>query len=55
VDENKQSVVSVEVVGGKIVVKGLAEGQAAALVTGGGETQAFTITVRNGAAGNGWL
>ena len=55
VDENKMSVASVEVKEGKIVVTGLAEGQVSALVTGGGETQAFTITVRNGAAGNGWL
>jgi hypothetical protein len=49
------SVVSVEVKEGKVVVTGKAEGQAAALVTGGGKTQSFTITVRNGAAGNGWL
>jgi hypothetical protein len=55
VDENKMSVVSVEVKDGKIVVTGKAEGQAAALVTGGGKTQLFTITVRNGAAGNGCL
>ena len=55
VDENKMSVASVEVKDGKIVVTGLAEGQAAALVTGAGKTQMFTITVRNGAAGNGWL
>ncbi|MBO5980388.1 MAG: hypothetical protein J6Q12_08190, partial [Bacteroidales bacterium] len=55
VDENKQSVASVEVKDNKIVVTGLAEGQAAALVTGGGITQLFTITVRKGAAGNGWL
>ena len=55
VDENKMSVVSVEVKDGKVVVTGKTEGQAAALVTGGGKTQLFTITVRNGAAGNGWL
>jgi hypothetical protein len=55
VDENKMSVASVEVKDNKIVVTGLAEGQAAALVTGGGEPQMFTITVRKGAAGNGWL
>jgi hypothetical protein len=55
VDENKLSIASAEVKDGKIVVKGLAEGQASALVTGGGETQMFTITVRNNAAGNGWL
>ena len=55
VDENKMSVASVEVKDNKVVVTGLAEGQAAALVTGGGETQMFTITVRKGAAGNGWL
>ena len=55
VDENKESVASVEVKDNKIVVTGLAEGQAAALVTGGGITQLFTITVRKGAAGNGWL
>ena len=55
VDENKMSVASVEVKDGKVVVTGLSEGQAAALVTGAGKTQMFTITVRNGAAGNGWL
>ena len=55
VDENKESVASVEVKDNKIVVTGLSEGQAAALVTGGGITQLFTITVRKGAAGNGWL
>ena len=55
VDENKQSIASVEVKDGKVVVTGLAEGQASALVTGDGKTQMFTITVRKGAAGNGWL
>ena len=55
VDEGKASIASVEVKNGKVVVTGLAEGQAAALVTGGGETQMFTITVRKSAAGNGWL
>ena len=48
------SVASVEVKDGKLVVKGLKEGQTAASVTGG-RTDGFMITVRSGAAGNGWL
>ena len=48
------SVASVEVKDGKLVVKGLKEGQTAASVTGS-RTDEFVITVRSGAAGNGWL
>ena len=52
---DNQSVATVEVKNGKVVITGLAEGQTAALVTGGGKTQMFTITVRKSASGNGWL
>lgn len=39
---------------GKLVFTGLKEGQTSASITGG-RTDNFVITVRNGAAGNGWL
>ena len=49
-----ESVASVTVKDGKVVVKGLKEGQTKASVTGG-RTDGFVITVRSGAEGNGWL
>ena len=48
------SVASVEIKGGKLVVTGLREGQTTASITGS-RTDNFVITVRSGAAGNGWL
>lgn len=48
------SVASVVVENGKLVIKGLKEGQTEASVTGS-RTDRFVITVRSGAAGNGWL
>ena len=48
------SVATVEINGGELVVKGLKEGQTTASITGS-RTDNFVITVRNGAAGNGWL
>ena len=50
------SIASCESVNGKLVFKGLANGQTAASVkASNGETASFVITVRNSAAGNGWL
>jgi subtilisin family serine protease len=50
------SIASCESVNGKFVFKGLANGQTAASVkASNGETASFVITVRNSAAGNGWL
>ena len=48
------SVATVAVEDGKLVVKGLKEGQTAASLKGS-RTDDFVITVRSGAAGNGWL
>ena len=48
------TVATVEMKGGKLVVTGLKEGQTTASITGS-RTDNFVITVRNGAAGNGWL
>jgi len=50
------SIASCESVNEKLVFKGLANGQTAASVkASNGETASFVITVRNSAAGNGWL
>ena len=48
------SVASVEMKDGKLIVKGLKEGQTRASVKGD-RTDDFVITVRSGAEGNGWL
>ena len=48
------SVAAVEIKDGKLIVKGLKEGQTAASVKGS-RTDGFVITVRSGAEGNGWL
>lgn len=48
------SVASVEMKDGRLVVKGLKEGQTEADITGS-RTDTFVITVRKTAAGNGWL
>ena len=48
------SVATAEIVGGKMIVKGLKAGQTEASVTGS-RTDRFVITVREGAKGNGWL
>jgi hypothetical protein len=50
----EQSVATAEIVDGKMIVKGLKEGQTEATVTGA-RTDRFVITVRNAANGNGWL
>ena len=49
------AVATVEVKGGKVVVKGVKAGQTAAVVKGGQTEQRFVITVRKTDAGNGWL
>ena len=49
------SVATVEVKDGKLIVKGLKEGQTSASLKGSNRTDEFVITVRAGAAGNGWL
>ena len=49
-----QSVATAEIVDGKMIVKGLKEGQTKATVTGA-RTDSFVITVRKAANGNGWL
>ena len=49
-----QSVATAEIVDGKMIVKGLKEGQTKAAVTGS-RTDSFVITVRKAANGNGWL
>ena len=54
VDVEDTSVATAQMIGGKLVVKGLKEGQTEASITGS-RTDKFVITVRNGAAGNGWL
>lgn len=48
------AVATVQMKDGKLVVTGLKEGQTTASITGS-RTDNFVITVRNGAAGNGWL
>ena len=48
------SVATAEIVGGKMIIKGLKAGQTEASVTGS-RTDKFVITVREGAKGNGWL
>ena len=48
------SVATAVVQNGKVIVKGLKEGQTTAAIKGA-RTDNFVITVRNGAAGNGWL
>lgn len=48
------SIATAEIVDGKMVVKGLKEGQTEASVTGS-RTDRFVITVRESAKGNGWL
>ena len=54
VDVEDTSVATAQMIGGELVVKGLKEGQTEASITGS-RTDKFVITVRNGAAGNGWL
>ena len=49
-----QSVATAQIVDGKMIVKGLKEGQTEATVTGS-RTDKFVITVREDANGNGWL
>ena len=50
------SVATAEITGGKMIVKGLKAGQTAANVRAdNGKSYDFVITVRSGAAGNGWL
>ena len=49
-----QSVATAQIVDGKMIVKGLKEGQTEASVTGS-RTDKFVITVRKTANGNGWL
>ena len=48
------SIATAEIVGGKMIIKGLKAGQTEASVTGS-RTDKFVITVREGAKGNGWL
>ena len=48
------SVATAEIVDGRMIVKGLKEGQTEAQVTGS-RTDSFVITVRESANGNGWL
>lgn len=54
VDVEDTSVATAQMIGGELVVKGLKEGQTEASITGS-RTDKFVVTVRNGAAGNGWL
>ena len=49
------SVASASVEGGKLVVKGLVQGQSAASITADGKTCDFVITVRNDGPAGGWL
>lgn len=49
------SVASAEMVGGRLVVKGLKAGQTSATIRGISGTDSFVITVRENANGNGWL
>lgn len=49
------SVASASVEGGKLVVKGLMQGQSAASITADGKTCDFVITVRNDGPAGGWL
>ena len=48
------SVATAQIVDGKMIVKGIKEGQTEASVTGA-RTDKFVITVRSNANGNGWL
>ena len=49
------SVAEAKVEGGKLVVKGLVQGQSAASITADGKTCDFVITVRNDGPAGGWL
>ena len=49
------SIAKAEVKDGRIVFTGLAQGQTDAKVTASGKSYDFVVTVRNNAAGNGWL
>ncbi|MGM9791917.1 MAG: S8 family peptidase [Candidatus Cryptobacteroides sp.] len=49
------TVAEAKVEGGKLVVKGLAQGQSAASITADGKTCDFVITVRNDGPAGGWL
>ena len=49
-----ESIATAEIVGNKMIVKGLKEGQTKAVVTGA-ESQSFVITVRKDANSFGWL
>ena len=49
-----QSVATAQIVDGKMIVKGIKEGQTETSVTGS-RTDKFVITVRDNANGNGWL
>lgn len=49
------SIAKAEVKDGRIVFTGLAQGQTNARVSASGKSYDFVITVRNNAAGNGWL
>ena len=52
----EDSTVASAVIEGKyLVVNGLKEGQTSASISGGKDSYKFIITVRKGAAGNGWL
>ena len=54
VSVSDSSIATAEIVDGKMIVKGLKEGQTEASVTGS-RTDKFVITVRAAANGNGWL
>ncbi len=49
------AVAEAKVEGGKLVVKGLSQGQSAASITADGKTCDFVITVRNDGPAGGWL
>ena len=49
-----ENIATAEIVGNKMIVRGLKEGQTKAVVTGA-ETQSFVITVRKDANSFGWL
>ena len=50
-----ESIASATLANGLLTVRGLKEGSTHASITGGGQTQSFSITVRKSANGNGWL
>lgn len=49
------SIAQASITAGRLTVKGLAEGQTSATITGGGQSYRFVVTVRKNISDGGWL